>query len=240
MGSMSSRSCILHLDGLPDGNYTLQSTTNSKHIVHEDCYGDNIMWTGLRIHGNTVTEINVPWIPEDRLSLNPSNVTAVQISSRWKVVDGSHWILDFDQKRTAAERAVSVIKHYGLSHVCFVGRPTCGDVKPMMCWLTSSNVAPSGAMAGEDAIPFDLDSPTLAARSRAPSTNAVRSAVHHFRRRLTSRPRTARTAVGLVTFNRNRRRLGMRLGDRGAPEPVSCKQESAWVDQQYALTLSRF
>ena len=144
------------IDGLPDGDYTLQSTTNSKHIVHEDCYGDNTMWTGLRIHGNTVTEINLPWIPEDRLSLNPSNVTAVQINSRWKVVDGSHWIMDFDQKRTAAERAVSVIKHYGLSHVCFVGRPACGDVKPMMYWLTSSNVAPSGAMAGEDAIPFDL------------------------------------------------------------------------------------
>lgn len=84
----------------------MQSTTNSKHVVGEDCYGDNTMWTGLRIHGDTVIEIDPPFIVEDRLSFNPNNVAAVQISTRWKVVDGNHWILDFDQKRTTAERAV--------------------------------------------------------------------------------------------------------------------------------------
>jgi hypothetical protein len=75
----------------------------------------------------------------------------VQINTRWKVVDGNHWLLDFDQKRTAAERAVSV----GLSSLCFVGRPACGDVKPMTYWLTASHTVPSGAMANEDAIPLD-------------------------------------------------------------------------------------
>ena len=143
------------IDGLADGDYTLQSTTNSKHIVHEDCYGDNTMWTGLRIHGNTVTEIPLPWAPEDRISLNPNNVAAVQISSRWKVVDGNHWILDFDQKRTAAERAVQVIKHYGLSFICFVGRPSCPGQQPMTYWLTAQGQAPVGPMPNEDAISFD-------------------------------------------------------------------------------------
>jgi len=143
------------IDNLADGDYTLQSTTNSKHIVGEDCYGDNTMWTGLRIHGDTVTEIDPPFVVEDRLSLNPNNVAAVQISTRWKVVDGSHWILDFDQKRTAAERAVAVIKHYSLSFICFVGRPSCPGEHPMMYWLNSQGKAPSGPMAGEDAIPFN-------------------------------------------------------------------------------------
>jgi len=96
-----------------------------------------------------------PFIPEDRLGLNPNNVAAVQISSRWKVVDGNHWILDFDQKRTAAERAAAVIKHYGLSFICFVGRPSCPGQQPMMYWLNAQGKAPSGAMAGEDAIPFN-------------------------------------------------------------------------------------
>ena len=143
------------IDNLPDGDYMLQSTTNSKHVVGEDCYGDNTMWTGLRIQGDNVTEIDPPFIPEDRLGLNPENVAAVQIASRWKVVDGSHWILDFDQKRTAAERAVSVIKHYGLSFICFVGRPSCPGEQPMMYWLDAKGKSPSGPMAGEDAIPFN-------------------------------------------------------------------------------------
>src|SRR5262245_29700503 len=143
------------IDNLPDGDYTLKSTTNSKHVVAEDRYGDNTMWTGLRIHGDNVTEIQPPFIPEDRLGLNPNNVAAVQIASRWKVVDGGHWILDFDQKRTAAERAVAVIKHYGLSFICFVGRPSCPGEKPMMYWLNAQGNSPSGSMAGADAIHFD-------------------------------------------------------------------------------------
>ena len=135
------------IDNLADGDYTLQSTTNSKHVVGEDCYGDNTMWTGLRIHGDTVAEIAPQFVPEDRLSLNPKNVAAVQISSRWR-------ILDFDQKRTAAERAVAVIKHYGLSFICFVGQPSCPGETPMTYWLNAQGKAPSGAMAGEDAISF--------------------------------------------------------------------------------------
>ena len=113
------------------------------------------MWTGLRIQGNNVTEIPIPWGPEDRISFNPENVTAIQVSSRWKVADGDHWILDFDQKRTGAERAVAVIKHYHLSTVCFVGRPSCPGHQPLMYWLDRRGEPPKGAMAAEDAIGFD-------------------------------------------------------------------------------------
>lgn len=143
------------IDGLADGDYTLQSTTNSKHVVTEDCYGDNIMWTGLRIRGDTVTEIAPPFVPEDRLSLNPNNVTAVQVAGRWKVADGNHWILDTESNQAAAERAVAVIKHYGLSFIGFVGRPACPSEKPMQYWLTSSGHAPEGPMPGEDSIGFN-------------------------------------------------------------------------------------
>lgn len=143
------------IDGVADGDYTLQSTTNSKRTVHEDCYSDNTMWTGLQIHGNNVTEIPLPWGPEDRISLNPNNVAAIQVNSRWKVADGNHWILDFDQKRTAAERAVSVIKHYGLSFICFVGRPACSGQRPMTYWLPAAGKSPAGPMTREDVIGFD-------------------------------------------------------------------------------------
>lgn len=149
------------IDGLPNGDYTLQSTTNSKHVVDEDCYGDNTMWTGLRIEGDTVTEIALPWVAEDRIGLNPCNVAAVQVASRWKLVDGNHWILDFDQKRAAATRAVQVIKHYELSFICFVGRPACPDEVPMTYWLNASGQPPAGTMTGEDSIGFHPSTTTV-------------------------------------------------------------------------------
>jgi hypothetical protein len=48
------------IDGVPDGDYTLVSTTNSKHIVPEDTYDNNTICTGLRITGNNVAEIAPP------------------------------------------------------------------------------------------------------------------------------------------------------------------------------------
>ncbi|WP_052409931.1 lysyl oxidase family protein [Paenibacillus durus] len=47
------------LDGVPDGDYTLVSTTNARRIIPEDTYADNTIYTGLRISGNSVTEISL-------------------------------------------------------------------------------------------------------------------------------------------------------------------------------------
>jgi hypothetical protein len=143
------------VDGLPDGDYTLQSTTNTQHKAAEDCFGDNTIWTGLRIVGNTVNEIAPPFIPEDRIAFNRANVAAVQVGGRWKVAEGSHWMIDTGTNEGLARRAVEIINHYKLSSMCFVGRPRCGDVEPMMYWLTDAGRAPSGNLAGEDRIPFD-------------------------------------------------------------------------------------
>jgi hypothetical protein len=143
------------LDGVADGDYTLQSTTNTQHKVGEDCYGDNTIWTGLRLAGNSVQEIAPPFIPEDRIPFNRANVAAVQVGGRWKVAEGSHWLLDTGTSQGEAERAVEIINHYHLASLCFVGRPRCGDVTPMMYWLTDAGRAPSGQLAGEDAIAFD-------------------------------------------------------------------------------------
>ena len=69
-----------------------------------------------------------PFQGEDCISFNPNNVQAQKINNRWKVVDGSHWIMDFDKKEAEAQIAVKVIKHYGFKYICFVGRPNA----PMM------------------------------------------------------------------------------------------------------------
>lgn len=145
------------IDGIPDGDYTLQSTTNAKHVVGEGCFGDNTEWTGLRIQGNTVTEIAPPWIPEDRIGFNRANLAAAQFGGRWKVVEGNHWMIDTGSSQPEANRILKIIRHYNLAAMCFVGRPRCGDVEPMMYWLTDAGAAPRGSLAGEDCIPFDAD-----------------------------------------------------------------------------------
>ena len=143
------------IDTVPDGDYTLQSTTNAKHIVGEDCFGDNTEWTGLRISGNSVSEIAPPWIPEDRIAFNRANLSVAQFGGRWKVVEGNHWLIDTGGIKAEADRILEIIKHYKLASMCFVGRPSCGDVTPMMYWLTDAGAAPSGSLAGEDCIAFD-------------------------------------------------------------------------------------
>lgn len=145
------------IDGVPDGDYTLQSTTNAQHKVGEECFGDNTMWTGLRLSGNSVQEIDPPYIPEDRIPFNRANVTAAQIGGRWKVVDGNHWMLDTGTSQWEAQRAVEIINHYKLASMCFVGRPRCGDVNPMMYWLNDRGRGPTGNLPSEDCIGFDRD-----------------------------------------------------------------------------------
>ena len=144
------------IDGIPDGDYTLQSTTNAQRVAAEDCYGDNTIWTGLRIAGNTVTIIDPPWIPEDQIPFNRAELAVIQAGGRWKVAEGgSHWMIDTGTSQAEAQRVLDIINHYQLSRMCFVGRPRCGDVRPMMYWLTDAGDAPSGSLADEDCLPFD-------------------------------------------------------------------------------------
>lgn len=146
------------IDGLPNGDYTLQSTTNAKHVAGEECFGDNTIWTGLRISGNTVAVIDPPFIPPDCIPFNRANVAATQIGGRWKVVEGgSHWMLDTGSSQWEAQRAVEIINHYKLASMCFVGRPRCGSINPMMYWLNDKGRGPSGQLPGEDCISFDRD-----------------------------------------------------------------------------------
>ena len=144
----------IDITGLPDGEYVVEARTNRSGIVKEDWYGDNFTWAGVKITGNTVKEIPVPCYPEDCIGFNPANVQAKNIGGRWKVVDGDHWILDFNTKEAEAKKARDVIKFYGMTSICFVGRPSPTG-KQLMMYFKVGNKAPSGAFPGEDAIAFN-------------------------------------------------------------------------------------
>lgn len=60
---------------------------------------------------------------EDCVSPNPANIQAKKIKGRWKIVEGSHWIMDFGAKASEAKKAFKIIRKDGFRHFLFVGRP---------------------------------------------------------------------------------------------------------------------
>jgi len=60
---------------------------------------------------------------EDCVSFNPNTIEVKNIGGRWKIVDGSHWIFDFGDKESEARTALTIIRKYGFTRSCFVGRP---------------------------------------------------------------------------------------------------------------------
>ena len=71
-----------------------------------------------------------PWDGEDAIRFNPATAEARCIQGRWKVVDGELWMMDFEDRQKDAEFALSTIKKFGFTHLCFVGR--CVSPRPMM------------------------------------------------------------------------------------------------------------
>jgi len=62
-------------------------------------------------------------VQEDCVSFNPVTTTVRKIDGSWKIVDGSHWLFDFGDKESEARTAYAIIKKYGFTRSCFVGRP---------------------------------------------------------------------------------------------------------------------
>ncbi len=67
-----------------------------------------------------------PVAGEDCLAFNPANLSVIKAQGRWKVVEGSHWLLDFGNRNDYAQRALAVIQHHGFARICYVGRPNPG------------------------------------------------------------------------------------------------------------------
>jgi hypothetical protein len=86
----------------------------------------------------------------DFMPFDPAKAKVVSAGGRWKVAVDGVWLLDFGSSKAEAQQALKIIQHYKLNTQCFVGRPG-----PSMEFYLVGGVAPSGAMAGEDAIPFD-------------------------------------------------------------------------------------
>lgn len=92
-----------------------------------------------------------PGRAEDCVSFNPANVTVKAVNGTYKVADGLHYLMDFGTSLANATRARDIIKHYGLSKQCWVGRPD-----PGMHYFRTPTGFPSGPFpGGEDVIRFN-------------------------------------------------------------------------------------
>lgn len=60
---------------------------------------------------------------EDCVGFNPARIQVKRINGRWKIVEGSHWILDFGSKEGEAREAFRILRRYRFTNSCFVGRP---------------------------------------------------------------------------------------------------------------------
>lgn len=87
---------------------------------------------------------------EDCISCNPNNLQVVNIGGNWKIVEGSHWLMDFGDKEGDARESLKVIKFYGMDSHCFVGRPNAS----FEYWLVGGT-APVGGYATEDCVSFN-------------------------------------------------------------------------------------
>jgi len=60
---------------------------------------------------------------EDCISFNPNTIEVKKINNRWKIVDGNHWMFDFEEKKEEAEQTLCLILKHGFTKTCFIGRP---------------------------------------------------------------------------------------------------------------------
>lgn len=53
-------------------------------------------------------------MPEDCVPFDPTKIAVKKVSRRWKIVQDSHWILDFGNQEWEADTALAIIKKHNL------------------------------------------------------------------------------------------------------------------------------
>jgi len=60
---------------------------------------------------------------EDCVAFDPARLSVERLHGSWKVVEGNHWLFDFGPREDEARQTLSLIRKYGFTKSCFVGRP---------------------------------------------------------------------------------------------------------------------
>jgi hypothetical protein len=87
-------------------------------------------------------------ISEDCIAFTPGALRVQNVSGRWKIVEGTHWVADFGSNRAAADQGLAIIQRYGFTSQCFVARPN----PPMTYWRRGDHVPSLPTGTGEDCL----------------------------------------------------------------------------------------
>ena len=60
---------------------------------------------------------------DDCVSFNPKNLTVKNVRGNWVMADGDHGVHNFGTRQSDARKAVTIIRKYGFTKLCYVGRP---------------------------------------------------------------------------------------------------------------------
>lgn len=74
------------------------------------------------LKGNSASNVK-PAKGEDVIYFDPNNIEVKKISGRWKIVDGNHWIFDFNKSESEARQTLCLILKHKFRGVGYVGRP---------------------------------------------------------------------------------------------------------------------
>ncbi len=111
------------LKAFPSKTEAYQAMKLIQHYgINQSCFvgRPNPSFTYLLVNGKAPSG-NVSG--DDCISFNPNTISLKKVNNSWKIVDGSHWMFDFGTNYTEAKQAFQIIKKYGFTQSCFVGRP---------------------------------------------------------------------------------------------------------------------
>ncbi len=139
------------LSGLSRGSISVRTLTDFTDASGRNDYTKVVRLRKKRRVARTdppvlATRPDLPF-QEDCISFNPANVSVGKRNNRWKLLQGSMWMLDAGNKKSEMDRAKQIVQHYSMNKQCFVGRGN----PSLSYWLRGGN-APTGALPGEDCV----------------------------------------------------------------------------------------
>jgi hypothetical protein len=133
------------------GDLVLEKAGNELRVLNQTGGFTGSRWT--RLATGVITPPPKALKPsgnEDCVPFNPETASLRQLSGRWRIVDGDHWLFDFGADQAAARQSLNVIRYYRMDRACFIGRPD-----PLFSYMLAKGGIPSGAMAGEHCVALD-------------------------------------------------------------------------------------
>jgi hypothetical protein len=127
---------------------------------------------GKIINPGIITGVLTP--KEDCISFNPRNLKVLGSGKSYKIMDGRSSLFAFPNK-SEADKALEIIRRYGINKTCYVGRPD-----PSFQYLLKDSNPPSGAASGEDCISFNPDNLEVKSNGRSYTIVDGRSSLFAF------------------------------------------------------------